>query len=160
MVMRSRVVMLSATPIHNSPRDLTALLALFLGSRSASLSRAEIAARVAELGRELARDYDGLEPLLVAPLPSSAVFLSDLSRALPVPHRLDTIQLANYAGGLVVMKRGTASASRRVLMGSTVLMSTSSRPSRRARDGSGMPPPRSRTTSRHRASSACSTASC
>jgi hypoxanthine phosphoribosyltransferase len=37
--------------------------------------------------------------VLVAPLPSSAVFLADLSRAIPVPHRLDTIQLAPYAGG-------------------------------------------------------------
>lgn len=43
MVMQSRVLLLSATPIHNTPRDLTALLALFLGSRSVSLSRAEIA---------------------------------------------------------------------------------------------------------------------
>ena len=43
MVMQSRVLLLSATPIHNSRRDLTALLALFLGSRAASLSRAEIA---------------------------------------------------------------------------------------------------------------------
>jgi superfamily II DNA or RNA helicase len=43
MVMRSRVLLLSATPIHNTPRDLTALLALFLGSRSETLSRAAIA---------------------------------------------------------------------------------------------------------------------
>ena len=43
IVMRSRVLLLSATPIHNTSRDLTALLALFLGSRSVSLSRAEIA---------------------------------------------------------------------------------------------------------------------
>ena len=35
----------------------------------------------------------------MAPLPSSAVFLSDLSRALPIPHRIDTLQLANYAEG-------------------------------------------------------------
>jgi len=42
MVMRSRVLLLSATPVHNSRRDLTALLALFLGSRSESLSLAEI----------------------------------------------------------------------------------------------------------------------
>jgi superfamily II DNA or RNA helicase len=42
MVMRSRVLLLSATPFHNSRRDLTALLALFLGSRSESLSLAEI----------------------------------------------------------------------------------------------------------------------
>ena len=51
------------------------------------------------MGRELARDYGDSEPLLVAPLPSSAVFLSDLSRALPIPHRIDTLQLANYAEG-------------------------------------------------------------
>lgn len=43
MVMRSRVLLLSATPIHNSSRDLSALLALFLGSRSEALTRAEIA---------------------------------------------------------------------------------------------------------------------
>jgi superfamily II DNA or RNA helicase len=43
IVMRSRVLLLSATPIHNTSRDLTALLALFLGSRSVSLSHAEIA---------------------------------------------------------------------------------------------------------------------
>ena len=54
---------------------------------------------MAELGRELARDYEGREPLLVAPLPSSVVFLSDLSRALPIAHGMDTIQLAAYEGG-------------------------------------------------------------
>ncbi|MDP9178229.1 MAG: DEAD/DEAH box helicase [Gemmatimonadota bacterium] len=43
MVMRSQVLLLSATPVHNSSRDLSALLALFLGSRSDALSRAEIA---------------------------------------------------------------------------------------------------------------------
>jgi hypoxanthine phosphoribosyltransferase len=63
------------------------------------LSREEIAGRVAELGRELARDYEGRQPLLVAPLPSSVVFLSDLSRALAIPHGIDAIQLAAYAGG-------------------------------------------------------------
>ena len=41
------------------------------------LGRAEIASRVAELGREIAAEYDGRLPLLVAPLKSSAVFLAD-----------------------------------------------------------------------------------
>jgi hypoxanthine phosphoribosyltransferase len=62
------------------------------------LSRDEIAARVRELGAELATRYGGCEPLLVAPLKSSAVFLADLSRALPVPHGLDFLELAPYAG--------------------------------------------------------------
>ena len=55
--------------------------------------------RVAELGAELADAYGGREPLLVAPLKSSAVFLSDLSRALPVPHGIDFLELAAYASG-------------------------------------------------------------
>ncbi|HZO48927.1 MAG TPA: phosphoribosyltransferase family protein [Gaiellaceae bacterium] len=63
------------------------------------LSREEIAGRVAELGRYLAEEYAGLEPLLVAPLKSSAVFLADLSRALRIPHAIDLIELAAYAGG-------------------------------------------------------------
>ncbi len=63
------------------------------------LSRHEIARRVAELGGDLAASYAGRNPLLVAPLKSSAVFLADLSRALPVPHELDFVQLAGYSGG-------------------------------------------------------------
>jgi hypoxanthine phosphoribosyltransferase len=63
------------------------------------LTRVEIAARVGELGRELALAYDGLDPLLVAPLKSSVVFLADLTRALSIPHTLDVIELAPYTDG-------------------------------------------------------------
>lgn len=63
------------------------------------LSREEIGARVVELGRAIEDDYAGLEPLLVAPLKSSAVFLVDLSRALSLPHTIDLIELASYSGG-------------------------------------------------------------
>lgn len=63
------------------------------------LSRAEIAARVAELGKEISAAYEGLDPLLVAPLKSSVVFLADLTRALTIPHALDVIELAPYTDG-------------------------------------------------------------
>jgi hypoxanthine phosphoribosyltransferase len=63
------------------------------------LSRAEIAARVAELGTEIAGAYDGLDPILVAPLKSSIVFLADLTRALGIRHTLDVIELAPYTDG-------------------------------------------------------------
>ena len=63
------------------------------------LDRGEIATRVDELGRELARRYAGRVPVLVAPLKSSTVFLADLSRALPVDHELDVIELAPYGSG-------------------------------------------------------------
>jgi hypoxanthine phosphoribosyltransferase len=62
------------------------------------LSAAEIAARVRELGAEIARDYEGKNPVLVASLKSSAIFISDLSRAVAVPHELDFIELAGYRG--------------------------------------------------------------
>jgi hypoxanthine phosphoribosyltransferase len=55
--------------------------------------------RVRELGRDIARDYDGREPLLVAPLKASLVFVADLSRALRIPHGLDFLELASYASG-------------------------------------------------------------
>src|SRR6266498_5242382 len=63
------------------------------------LSRDELQTRVRELGREISRDYAGREPLLVAPLKASFVFLSDLSRALDIPHGIDFLELASYAGG-------------------------------------------------------------
>jgi hypoxanthine phosphoribosyltransferase len=63
------------------------------------LSRVEIARRVRELGHELAADFAGLQPLLVAPLKSSAVFVADLSRALPEPHTVDFLELAAYSEG-------------------------------------------------------------
>jgi hypoxanthine phosphoribosyltransferase len=63
------------------------------------LSRDAIAARVGELGEEIATAYAGLDPILIAPLKSSVVFLADLTRALRIPHTLDVIELAPYTGG-------------------------------------------------------------
>lgn len=54
---------------------------------------------MAELGAEIAADYQGLEPLLVAPLKSSTVFLADLSRAVRILHTIDVIELAAYSDG-------------------------------------------------------------
>jgi hypoxanthine phosphoribosyltransferase len=54
---------------------------------------------VTELGAEIAADYAGREPLLVAPLKASIVFLADLSRAMPMLHHVDFIELAAYNGG-------------------------------------------------------------
>jgi hypoxanthine phosphoribosyltransferase len=51
---------------------------------------------VRELGTEIARDYAGLEPILVGSLKASLVFLADLSRAVPILHGLDFVELAGY----------------------------------------------------------------
>ena len=60
------------------------------------LTREELDARVGQLGDELALEYEGLNPLLVAPLKASLVFVTDLSRSVEIVHELDFLELAPY----------------------------------------------------------------
>ena len=60
------------------------------------LDAVEIGARVREIGAEIARDYAGREPLLVGSLKACIPFICDLSRAIPIHHSLDFIELAGY----------------------------------------------------------------
>ncbi len=60
------------------------------------LTAGEIRLRVDELGTQIAGDYEGREPLLVASLKASVVFVTDLSRAIPIAHHLEFIELAGY----------------------------------------------------------------
>jgi hypoxanthine phosphoribosyltransferase len=62
---------------------------------------AEIAARVRELGAEIAGDYAGREPVLVASLKASLVFAADLSRAIPILHAIDFVELAGYGSAVM-----------------------------------------------------------
>ena len=62
------------------------------------LTKHEIRTRVEELGNEIANDYAGREPLLVASLKASFLFLADLSRAISILHHIDFVALAGYAG--------------------------------------------------------------
>jgi len=63
------------------------------------LSAEEIAGRVAQLGQQIGEDYAGREPILIGCLKSSFIFLADLSRALPIVHRVDFVELAGYGPG-------------------------------------------------------------
>jgi hypoxanthine phosphoribosyltransferase len=51
---------------------------------------------VREIGVELARDYAGLEPLLVGSLKACIPFVCDLSQSIAIHHALDFIELAGY----------------------------------------------------------------
>ena len=53
---------------------------------------------MAELGQQIAADYAGRDPLLVGLLKASVVFLADLSRAMPILHRVDFVELEGYDG--------------------------------------------------------------
>ncbi len=60
------------------------------------LSRDAIQARVAEMGREIARDYAGRDPHLVCVLKGACTFLTDLARAIELPLTLDYIAVSSY----------------------------------------------------------------
>src|SRR5207237_8057568 len=55
---------------------------------------------------QIAHDYAGRDPLLVGLLKSSFVFLADLSREMPIAHRLDFVELAGYGGAGTGGQRG------------------------------------------------------
>lgn len=60
------------------------------------LSPEDIAARVDELGREIARDYAGRELVLVCSLKGAFVFTADLARAIGIPLRIEFIRAESY----------------------------------------------------------------
>lgn len=63
------------------------------------ISEDAIAERVTALARQISEDYSGVDQLcLVGVLRGSFIFLSDLSRRLTIPRRVDFIALSSYDG--------------------------------------------------------------
>lgn len=60
------------------------------------LAREDIAAKVAELGKALSKDYEGLRPLLVGVLKGSVIFYADLLRQMDIPIEMDFIAVSSY----------------------------------------------------------------
>jgi hypoxanthine phosphoribosyltransferase len=60
------------------------------------VSRPELEAKVAELGRRITADYAERPPLLVGVLKGAFVFMSDLSRAIDLPVEFDFMAVASY----------------------------------------------------------------
>ena len=83
-------------PLRAAESVLSALAELDERIGEVFLDADEIRGRVREIGAELARNYEGSEPLLVGSLKSCIPFVCDLSRAIPIHHHLDFIELAGY----------------------------------------------------------------
>jgi len=60
------------------------------------LSHDQIQARVAEMGREIARDYAGREPHLVGVLKGACTFMTELAQGIDLPLTLDFIAVSSY----------------------------------------------------------------
>jgi hypoxanthine phosphoribosyltransferase len=63
------------------------------------VAEGEIAARVAELGRSIARDYAQTNPVLVGVLQGAVPFVADLMRGLPIDLTVDFVRAASYGAG-------------------------------------------------------------
>ncbi len=60
------------------------------------ISREEIAARVAELGRQISKDFAGESVVLVGVLKGACLFLSDLARSIELDATFDFISVSSY----------------------------------------------------------------
>jgi hypoxanthine phosphoribosyltransferase len=57
---------------------------------------AMLQARVAELGADITRDYEGRSPLLIGVLKGAAMFMTDLARAIALPLEIDFMAVSSY----------------------------------------------------------------
>ena len=63
------------------------------------ITRDQLHARIVELGNTLSRDYAGKDLLLVCILKGCVLFLTDLIRAIHLPHAIDFMAISSYGGG-------------------------------------------------------------
>jgi hypoxanthine phosphoribosyltransferase len=64
--------------------------------QSILISAERMQARIAELGAQISRDYEGKDPVLVGVLVGSAVFTADLLRQITEPCFLDFVAISSY----------------------------------------------------------------
>jgi hypoxanthine phosphoribosyltransferase len=55
--------------------------------------------RIAELGAEISRDYQGTDLVLICILRGGLVFMVDLMRHITVPHQIDFMAVSSYGAG-------------------------------------------------------------
>jgi hypoxanthine phosphoribosyltransferase len=65
------------------------------------ISAESIAARVAELGAQITRDYAGRDLVLVTVLRGAFVFGADLARAIDLPLKVEFLSASSYGDGVV-----------------------------------------------------------
>ncbi len=62
------------------------------------ITQEQLQKRIADLGAAISRDYAGQDLLLVCILKGGVLFLSDLIRAIHIPHAIDFMAISSYGG--------------------------------------------------------------
>lgn len=63
------------------------------------ISEEELQKRIGELGQQLAKDYDGKEPIFVGVLKGVVNFFTDMVRATPIRCQYEFMAVSSYGGG-------------------------------------------------------------
>lgn len=85
---RSSSIFVSLSPLH-LPESHVSEIKVYI-------SRDQIAKRVAEIGAQISKDFDGEPLLLLGVLKGAAIFLSDLSRHISLDASFDFISVSSY----------------------------------------------------------------
>lgn len=65
------------------------------------VSEEQLKARIAELGAQISKDYEGKNLVLVSILKGSVVFMADLMRAVSIPCSIDFMVVSSYGSSTV-----------------------------------------------------------
>lgn len=82
----------------------------------------DIRRRVDELGKEITRDYAGMQPIAVCVLRGAIPFYADLIRRIDLPVTVDTITVSSYGSGTVSGKLKVITDMRTNVEGRDVLV--------------------------------------
>ena len=82
----------------------------------------DIRRRVDELGKEITRDYAGMQPIAVCVLRGAIPFYADLIRRIDLPVTVDTITVSSYGSGTVSGKLKVITDMRTSVEGRDVLV--------------------------------------
>ena len=63
------------------------------------LSEDQLSQKIAELGEEISKDYQGKEIVAICVLKGAILFMADLARAVKVPMALDFMAVSSYGNG-------------------------------------------------------------
>lgn len=63
------------------------------------LTEDQIRTRIAELGEQLTRDYEGKNPIFLGVLRGVVIFYADMVRAVPIPCEFDFMSVSSYGSG-------------------------------------------------------------
>ncbi len=61
------------------------------------ITEEQIRSRIAELGEELTRDYEGKDPVIVGVLKGVVVFYADMIRQIKTPCQMHFMWISSYA---------------------------------------------------------------